>query len=110
MKKYIVGVGLFLLMNSCLNNDFMEVYPKDQQTELTSFRSYENFKTYAWDCITSFFGYAYKTGQTDVDFKGDYEADNTDQGMSQAMKVNGRIRKLRYLRLLIHGTMNISAG
>lgn len=54
MKKYIVGVGLFLLMNSCLNNDFMEVYPKDQQTELTSFRSYENFKTYAWDCITSF--------------------------------------------------------
>lgn len=48
MKKYIVGVGLFLLMNSCLNNDFMEVYPKDQQTELTSFRSYENFKTYSW--------------------------------------------------------------
>ena len=55
MKKYIVGVGLFLLMNSCLNNDFMEVYPKDQQTELTSFRSYENFKTYAWGLyITSF--------------------------------------------------------
>lgn len=45
MKKYIVAAGLFLLMNSCLNNDFMEVYPKDQQTELTSFRSYENFKT-----------------------------------------------------------------
>ena len=36
MKKYIVAAGLFLLMNSCLNNDFMEVYPKDQQTELTS--------------------------------------------------------------------------
>ena len=48
MKKYIVAAGLFLLMNSCLNNDFMEVYPKDQQTELTSFRSYENFKTYSW--------------------------------------------------------------
>ena len=31
MKKYIVGVGLFLLMNSCLNNDFMEVYPKDNK-------------------------------------------------------------------------------
>lgn len=55
MKKYIVAAGLFLLMNSCLNNDFMEVYPKDQQTELTSFRSYENFKTYSWGlCITSF--------------------------------------------------------
>ena len=31
MKKYIVAAGHFLLMNSCLNNDFMEVYPKDQQ-------------------------------------------------------------------------------
>lgn len=43
----------------------MEVYPKDQQTELTSFRSYENFKTYAWGLYNVFFGYAYKTGQTD---------------------------------------------
>lgn len=41
-------------MNSCLNNDFMEVYPKDQQTELTSFRSYENFKTYAWGLYNVF--------------------------------------------------------
>ena len=61
MKKYIVAAGLFLLMNSCLNNDFMEVYPKDQQTELTSFRSYENFKTYSWGLYNVFFGYAYKT-------------------------------------------------
>ena len=60
MKKYIVAAGLFLLMNSCLNNDFMEVYPKDQQTELTSFRSYENFKTYSWGLYNVFFGYAYK--------------------------------------------------
>ena len=66
MKKYIVAAGLFLLMNSCLNNDFMEVYPKDQQTELTSFRSYENFKTYSWGLYNVFFGYAYKTGQTDL--------------------------------------------
>ena len=56
MKKYIVAAGLFLLMNSCLNNDFMEVYPKDQQTELTSFRSYENFKTYSWGLYNVFFG------------------------------------------------------
>lgn len=32
----------------------MEVYPKDQQTELTSFRSYENFKTYAWGLYNVF--------------------------------------------------------
>ena len=28
MKKYIVGVGLFLLMNSCLNNDLWRYIPK----------------------------------------------------------------------------------
>ena len=44
MKKYIVAAGLFLLMNSCLNNDFMEVYPKDQQTSRLTLG----------DCITSF--------------------------------------------------------
>lgn len=32
----------------------MEVYPKDQQTELTSFRSYENFKTYSWGLYNVF--------------------------------------------------------
>lgn len=111
MKKYIVAAGLFLLMNSCLNNDFMEVYPKDQQTELTSFRSYENFKTYSWGLYNVFFGYAYKTGQTDEIFKGDYEADNMIKHVSsQAMKANGRIKKLRYLHPLIHGIMNTSAG
>ena len=35
MKKYIVAAGLFLLMNSCLNNDFMEVYPKDVPCKFT---------------------------------------------------------------------------
>ena len=53
MKKYIVAAGLFLLMNSCLNNDFMEVYPKDQQTELTSFRSYAFRFHRSRDCHTN---------------------------------------------------------
>ena len=54
MKKYIVAAGLFLLMNSCLNNDFMEVYPKDQQTELTSSDHMKTSRLTLGDCITSF--------------------------------------------------------
>ena len=39
MKKYILGTGisLCLLMSSCLNDSFLEVYPKGQQTEATVF-------------------------------------------------------------------------
>ena len=34
MNKYIlcVSVSLCLLMSSCLNDEFLEVYPKGQQT------------------------------------------------------------------------------
>ena len=53
MKKYIVAAGLFLLMNSCLNNDFMEGYPKDQQTEPLSDHMKTSRLTLG-DCITSF--------------------------------------------------------
>ena len=42
MKKYILGTGisLCLLMSSCLNDSFLEVYPKGQQTEATVFTTY----------------------------------------------------------------------
>lgn len=76
MKKYIILISISLLMSSCLNNGFMDVYPKDQQTEKTAFKSYDNFKTYSWGLYNVFFGYAYNTGQTDDIFRGDYEADN----------------------------------
>ena len=60
MKKYILGTGisLCLLMSSCLNDSFLEVYPKGQQTEATVFTTYDNFKTYAWGLYNVFFGYA----------------------------------------------------
>ena len=55
MKKYILGTGisLCLLMSSCLNDSFLEVYPKGQQTEATVFTTYDNFKTYAWGLYSS---------------------------------------------------------
>ena len=50
MNKYIlcVSVSLCLLMSSCLNDEFLEVYPKGQQTEASVFTTYDNFKTYTW--------------------------------------------------------------
>lgn len=81
MKKYIVSASLCLLMSSCLNDDFLEVYPKGQQTVVTAFTSYDNFKTYTWGLYNVFFGYTYDTGQTDEIFKGDFESDNMIKGL-----------------------------
>ena len=46
MKKYIVGVGLFLLMNSCLNNDFMESYKHLDKICKEIFNSEKGVTTY----------------------------------------------------------------
>lgn len=79
--KYLLLVLLILPVVSCLNNDFMDVYPTDQQTEKTAFQTYDNFKTYAWGLYNVFFGYSSGTGQTDSVFIGDYEADNMIKGI-----------------------------
>ncbi len=78
MKKHIIILSLAcsLLAVSCLNDEFLELYPKDQQTEATVFTTYDNFKTYAWGLYNVFFGYSYGTGQSMEIFRGDYEADN----------------------------------
>ena len=34
-----------MLVCSCMNDNFMEVQPKDKQTEGTAFKTYDNFKT-----------------------------------------------------------------
>ncbi len=81
MKKYILSASLCVLMSSCLNDEFLEVYPKGQQTVVTAFTSYDNFKTYAWGLYNVFFGYTYDTGQTDEIFRGDFESDNMIKGL-----------------------------
>ena len=102
MNKYIlcVSVSLCLLMSSCLNDEFLEVYPKGQQTEASVFTTYDNFKTYTWGLYNVFFGYTYDTGQTDEIFRGDFESDN--------MKVSGHIAKQRLRMNLKIGIMIIS--
>ena len=37
MKTYILGLGLCLCMTSCLNDGFLDIDPKDRQTEQTAF-------------------------------------------------------------------------
>ena len=53
MNKYIlcVSVSLCLLMSSCLNDEFLEVYPKGQQTEASVF-TMTTLKRIHGDCIT----------------------------------------------------------
>lgn len=84
MNKYILGASfsLSLLMTSCLNDSFLDVYPKDQQTVVTAFTTYDNFKTYSWGLYNVFFGYTYNTGQTDEIFRGDFESDNMIKGLA----------------------------
>lgn len=100
MKRIIFLVSLVLFLTSCLNNDFMEVYPKDKQTEVTVFTNYDNFKTYSWGLYNVFFGYAYETGQTDEIFRGDYEADN------MIKNVSGNEGKWAYQKAKVPATSN----
>ena len=54
MNKYIlcVSVSLCLLMSSCLNDEFLEVYPKGQQTEASVLLPMTTLKRIHGDCIT----------------------------------------------------------
>ncbi len=55
MKQYISTFSIFilLLLSSC-NDEFLEKYPINQQTEKTAFKTYENFKTFAWGFYSTF--------------------------------------------------------
>lgn len=58
MKKKLLTisiVGLLVLMSSCID-DFLDIEPKNMQTEKTAFVTYNNFLTYSWDFYTIFPG------------------------------------------------------
>ncbi|MCI6212835.1 RagB/SusD family nutrient uptake outer membrane protein [Bacteroides heparinolyticus] len=59
MKKiyYIIASAMTALCSGC-NDGFLEVYPKDQQTEVTAFTTNASFKTYAWSLYEIFEGYS----------------------------------------------------
>ena len=81
MYKYIKLLSLALLLNSCMNNDFLEKYPLDKQTEDVVFVNYENFKTYSWGLYEGLGGYDLNNlygPETEADnmFKGSANAEN----------------------------------
>lgn len=55
MKKYIIALILLfpMLFYSCIDN-FLEVSPKNLQTEQSAFQTNDNFKTYAWGLYARF--------------------------------------------------------
>ena len=50
-------MALSFVLVSC-NDDFLEVYPRDTQTEATAFVTADNFETYAWGLYSIFGGYS----------------------------------------------------
>lgn len=55
-KIYIILCST-LMLSGCLNNDYLEKYPLDKQTEKTAFVTYDNFKTYSWGLYEQLGGY-----------------------------------------------------
>ncbi len=53
MKKYINILFLVIYLVGC-NDDFLEKRPKDKLTEETSFKTSDNFATYAWSLYRIF--------------------------------------------------------
>lgn len=109
MKKYILLLLIGLI--SC-NDSFLNKTPLDQETESTFFRSYDNFRTYAWQFYSWFPGYGKNLNElfdvyTDNGFHG--AANNENQyGWDKVTKANytstgtngwvySRIRTIQYL-------------
>ena len=55
-NRFYILLFTAALTVSC-NKDFLNKIPLDQQTEATSFKTYENFKTYTWGLYDLFDGY-----------------------------------------------------
>lgn len=57
MKKIIILMLLFVSTVSCMNNDYLEKLPLDKQTEESTFKNYNGFKTYSWGFYEVFDAY-----------------------------------------------------
>lgn len=76
--KYIY-LCILLSLISCLNNDYLEKYPLDKQTEHTAFVTYENFRTYSWGLYEQLGGYS-----ADKLYEPEDDADNLFKGIKNA--------------------------
>ncbi|MFV0554467.1 MAG: RagB/SusD family nutrient uptake outer membrane protein [Mangrovibacterium sp.] len=63
MKKIFLSLYIALALAAC-NDDFLEKYPIESQSEATAFKSNENFQTYAWGLYDVFMDYSAITRTT----------------------------------------------
>ena len=54
MKRIYIFLVLTLIIFNACNDDFLDKYPIDSQTEGTAFRTYNNFQTYSWSLYAVF--------------------------------------------------------
>lgn len=66
MKKYLYFISV-LLLSGCLNNDFMERTPLGNPTAESVFKTYDNFKSYAWGLYEVFPAFSYDQDRTSDD-------------------------------------------
>lgn len=77
MKKIKI-IGAIALVSSLFIScdDYLDKFPIESQTEATAFKTYDNFKTYAWNLYGIFDEFSYK-GESDPNIiKGDRNSDN----------------------------------
>lgn len=71
---YYILLGSFLA-TSC-DDGFLDRYPLDQQTEVTAFNTYDNFKTYSWNLYGYFEGFPVDGGYLPKNIEEEQYSDN----------------------------------
>lgn len=77
MKNIKFLTGIFLLLFTACDENFLEKLPKDQLTVSTTFTSNANFETYAWGFYNTFPGYWDVTGIIGKDMASDLMVNNS---------------------------------
>ncbi|MDR1866381.1 MAG: RagB/SusD family nutrient uptake outer membrane protein, partial [Bacteroidales bacterium] len=54
MKKNMIPLCMTALLLSACNDKFLEKYPVTTPTEITAFKTYDNFRTYSWNLYNTF--------------------------------------------------------
>ncbi|MEX6686952.1 RagB/SusD family nutrient uptake outer membrane protein [Danxiaibacter flavus] len=83
MKRSLIILAAVILVLSGCSKTYLDRYPLDQQTEVTAFKTSDNFKTYAWGLYgTAFVGYGNDNGGADDPalLYGDRNSDNMGYG------------------------------
>lgn len=108
MKFNIYLLGLFICLGtaSCLNDEFLEKFPEDSQTEATAFHTYNNFLTYSRGLYAPVFPgfiegqgfYGYGDRNADLLFRGAPNAHNPYTWGEKTVPTSGGGWDFKYIR------------